>query len=62
MLPLVSRGTLYEKAVRSGGDLEKMGGDDKYSKVVVCPDGCVMFRLTARPPGNENFFTGKFFD
>ena len=50
------------EVVRSGGDLEKVGGDSKYSKVVVCPDGCVMFRLTAKPLGNENFFTGKFFD
>ena len=37
------------EVVRSGGDLEKVGGDSKYSKVVVCPDGCVMFRLAARP-------------
>ena len=50
------------EAVRSGGDLTKVGGDDKYSKVIVCPDGCVMFRLTAKPLGNENCFTGKFFD
>jgi len=44
------------------GDLEKVGGDSRYSKVIVCPDGCVMFRLTAKPLGNENCFTGKFFD
>ena len=50
------------EAIRSGGDLEKVGGDGKYSKVIVCPDGCIMFRLTAKPLGNENFFTGKFFD
>ena len=50
------------EAVRSGGDLENIGGDGKLSKVVVCPDGCVMFRLTARKLGNENFFKGKFFD
>ena len=49
------------ESVRSGGDLENIGGDGKYSKVVVCPDGCVMFRLTAKPLGNENFFKGKFF-
>ncbi|MCI8924459.1 MAG: TIGR04076 family protein, partial [Lachnospiraceae bacterium] len=26
------------------------------------PDGCVLFRLTAKPLGNKNFFQGKFFD
>lgn len=50
------------EAVRSGGDLENIGGDSKYSKVVMCPDGCVLFRITAKPLGNENFFKGKFFD
>ena len=50
------------RAVRSGGDLENIGGDGKYSKNIVCPDGCVMFRLTAKPLGNENFFKGKFYD
>jgi len=39
-----------------------IGGDGKYSKNIVCPDGCVMFRLTAKKTGNENFFKGKFFD
>ena len=50
------------EAVRSGGDLENIGGDSKYSKVVMCPDGCVLFRITAKPLGNKNFFKGKFFD
>ena len=50
------------EAVRSGGDLENIGGDSKYSKVIMCPDGCVLFRLTAKPLGNQNFFKGKFFD
>ena len=50
------------EAVRSGGDLENIGGDGKYSKVVVCPDGCVMFRLTAKPLGNPKPFRGKVFD
>ena len=31
------------EAVRSGGDLENIGGDGKYSKEIVCPDGCVIF-------------------
>ena len=50
------------EAVRSGGDLENIGGDSKYSKVIMCPDGCVLFRLIAKPLGNKNFFKGKFFD
>ena len=47
-------------AVRSGGDLENLGGDGKYSKAVVCPDGCAIFKPTAVPPGNENFHKGGF--
>ena len=50
------------EAVRSGGDLENVGGSGRYVKDIVCPDGCVCFRLTARPLGNEDFFRGKFFD
>lgn len=50
------------EAVRSGGDLTRVGGDGKYTKTVVCPDGCVIFRLTANPLGNENFHTGGFWD
>lgn len=50
------------EAVRSGGDLENIGGDSKYSKVVMCPDGCVLFRITAKPLENKNFFKGNFFD
>lgn len=55
------------EAVRSGGDLENIGGDSPYSKVVVCPDGCVMFRLTAKKLGNEIFskedsLTGRFYE
>ena len=34
----------------------------KDCKEVVCPDGCVVFRLTAKKLGNENFYKGKFFD
>jgi len=48
------------EAVRSGGDLRNLGGDGKYTKTIVCPDGCVIFRLTAAPLGNENFHTGGF--
>lgn len=43
------------EAVRSGGDLKNVGGSDRYTKDIVCPDGCVMFRLTAKKLGNENF-------
>ncbi len=42
--------------------MENIGGDSKFSKVIMCPDGCVLFRLTAKPLGNKNFFQGKFFD
>lgn len=49
------------EAVRSGGDLENIGGDGKYTKTLVCPDGCVMFRLTAKPTGKPNCFKEKLF-
>ncbi len=44
------------EAVRSGGDLENVGGNGRYSKDFVCPDGCVTFRLTAIKRGDWNFF------
>ena len=47
------------EAVRSGGDLRNIGGSGRYTKEIVCPDGCVLFRMTARPVGGANFFTGK---
>ena len=50
------------EAVRSGGDLTNVGGEEKYTKTVVCPDGCVIFKLSAKPLGNENFFKGRFFE
>ena len=50
------------EAVRSGGDLTNIGGSGEYCKDIVCPDGCVMFRLTAKKLGNENFFKGSFFE
>ncbi len=55
-------GTLFPlmEAVRSGGDLRNVGGSRKYTKDVVCPDGCVIFRLTATPDGEANFFRGGF--
>ncbi len=49
------------EAIRSGGDLENVGGDGKYSKTVVCPDGCVIFRLSAKRRGNENPFRAGLF-
>lgn len=48
------------EAVRSGGNLENIGGDSRFSKTIVCPDGCVLFRLTAKPLGNTNFYKVKF--
>lgn len=48
------------EAVRSGGNLLNIGGSEKYVKDIVCPDGCVIFRVTAKPLGNENFHTGCF--
>lgn len=36
----------------------RSGGDGKYSKTIVCPEGCVMFRLTVKSLGTENFHTG----
>ena len=50
------------EAVRSGRYLDNIGGDGKYIKIIVCPDGCVIFKLTAKKTGNENFFKGKFLD
>ena len=50
------------EAVRSGGNLDNIGGNSKDSKEIVCPDGCVIFRMTAKPLGNENFYKGNFFD
>ncbi len=49
------------EAIRSGGGLENVGGDGKYSKTVVCPDGCVIFRLSAKKLGNENPFKAGLF-
>ena len=40
--------------------LENLGGSSRYVNDIVCPDGCVMFRLTAIPLGNENFHKGGF--
>lgn len=50
------------EAVRSGGDLTRLGGSGKYCKEIVCPDGCVMFRMTAKERGDWNFFQGDFLD
>lgn len=50
------------EAVRSGGNLINIGGDSEYSKVVMCPDGCVLFRITAKKLENVNFYQGKFFE
>lgn len=44
------------EAVRSGGDLTLVGGKSKYCKEIVCQDGCVIFRMTAKKLDNENFY------
>lgn len=49
------------EAVRSGGDLRNIGASEQYSKDVVCPDGCVIFKMSARKTGNKNFHTGGFY-
>ena len=49
------------EAVRSGGDLRNVGGSDKYVKDIVCPDGCVLFRLTAKKLEGKNPFTNNLF-
>lgn len=50
------------EAVRSGGDLRKIGGTDEYEKDIVCPDGCVLFHLKARKrEGGRNLFTENLF-
>ena len=50
------------EAVRSGGDLQNIGGSGKYVKDIVCPDGCVLFGFTTTKTGNENFYKGRFFE
>ena len=50
------------EAVRSGGTLDNLGGDGEYTKDIVCPDGCVIFRMTARRRNNNNFHKGGFFN
>ena len=49
------------EAVRSGGDLTKVGDSSTYKKNLVCPDRCVLFHLKAESLGNENFHTGGFY-
>ena len=36
------------EAVRSGGDLRKLGGDSENSMEFCCPDGIVRFKLEAK--------------
>ncbi len=49
------------EAVRSGGDLRNVGGSGMYSKDIVCPDGCVMFRLAAKRLSGKNPFISEAF-
>ena len=41
---------------------ERTSENNNKDRTVVCPDGCVIFKLTAKPLGNENFHTGGFWD
>ena len=50
------------EAVRSGGSLENVGGSDKYTKDIVCPDGCVLFQLRAKKLDGKNPFTNSLFE
>ena len=50
------------EAVRSGGDLTRIGGSGPYTKDIVCPDGNVIFRLPPTNPVIDQFFTVSFFD
>lgn len=43
-----------KETVRNGGNLENTGGYSRYSKVLMCPDGCVLFRVTAKPLVNRD--------
>lgn len=45
-----------DEAERSGGDLRNVGGPDMYVKDIVCPDGCIMFRLAAKRLSGKNLF------
>lgn len=53
------RGDKTEGLCRNG---EEIGGESKYEKTVVCPDGCVIFKMTAVPTGAKNFHTGGFYE
>ena len=54
-----------EWQVRSINKNSKKEIGDKHTCTYGCPinqDGCVIFKLTATPLGNENFHTGGFWD
>lgn len=44
------------EAVRSGGDLQAIGGRNRYTKRIVCPDGCVIFEISAKKKHDSNFY------
>ena len=47
--------------IRSGGSLDNVGGSDRYTKDLVCPDGCVLFQLRAKKLDGKNPFTNNLF-
>jgi uncharacterized repeat protein (TIGR04076 family) len=36
----------YMEVIRAGGDLRKLGSKEHSSKMILCPDGEVTFKLT----------------
>ncbi len=36
------------EAARNSWDLENILGSNKYSRDIIYPDGCIMFRITVR--------------
>ena len=46
-----SMGNLYTwcEVIRCGGDFTLRGCKDKYAMDLACADGCIHYRLTARP-------------
>lgn len=47
------------ESVRSGGDLRLLGGTSEYTKEIVCPDGCVLFKMTAKKINDQTFYPVK---
>jgi len=48
-------GSLYTwcEVIRCGGDYTLRGSEDKYAMDLTCADGCINFRLTAKPVNRD---------